>query len=96
MIYSVSQPLSDDDSDASSIDSDEEALDYEAQLEEQLEDAYQQYLHRKGEPVGCYVYCISPTLLCQHSCTVQPKGAYQQYHYRKAEGYLPREGRSIG
>ncbi|WIA36773.1 hypothetical protein OEZ86_008035 [Tetradesmus obliquus] len=40
--------LSDDDSDASSLDSEEEALDYEAQLEEQLEDAYQQYLHRKG------------------------------------------------
>jgi hypothetical protein len=45
----VLQSLSDDGSDLSSLDSEEEALDYEAQLEEQLEDAYQQYLHRKGE-----------------------------------------------
>jgi hypothetical protein len=45
------QSLSEDGSDLSSLDSEEEALDYEAQLEEQLEDAYQQYLHRKGKQV---------------------------------------------
>jgi len=39
---------SDDDSDMSSLDSDEAALDYEAELEEQLDNAYNSYLERKG------------------------------------------------
>jgi hypothetical protein len=41
--------ISDTDSDASSLDSDEAALDYEAELEEQLEEAYASYLSRKGK-----------------------------------------------
>jgi len=43
---------SDDDSDMSSLDSDEAALDYEAELEEQLDNAYNRYLERKGERGG--------------------------------------------
>jgi hypothetical protein len=38
-----------DGSAASSLDSDEAALDYEAELEDQLDAAYSSYLERKGE-----------------------------------------------
>jgi hypothetical protein len=58
------QSLSEGGSDLSSLDSEEEALDYEAQLEEQLEDAYQQYLHRKGEQTIGSEVCFRDQACC--------------------------------
>jgi hypothetical protein len=62
---------SESDSDLSSLDSDEAALDYEAELEEQLDSAYASYLERKGESGVLVSPCVSQRVMFVHArpCT---------------------------
>ena len=49
LTYFLLPPQDDDDDDDVDLDSDDEALRYEAELEEQLEESYTEYLQRRGK-----------------------------------------------